>query len=168
MMVSERLDRMVVTASTPDGAIAAELFDRDQVRLSFPGGYRWLDESRLPGQLEALARVLWARRMREYFEIMSEDEDVPITAEPEPVTAGQWEFVERRAQIVARGESPDGRIAVSVRGMQEWTVRVQPGTLREYAEEEFAEAIRSVVTRLLDDQFRQITELKIDLGDRLD
>ncbi|MCP2321998.1 hypothetical protein HDA40_000505 [Hamadaea flava] len=168
MMVSEQLDQMVITAATPDGAMTAELYDRDQVRLRFPGGYRWLDESRLPGQLEALARVLWARRMREYYEILSEDEDERRTAEPEPVTEGQWEFVERRAQIVARGESSDGRIAISVRGMQEWTVRVQPGTLREYSEEEFAGTIRSVVTRLLDDQFRQITELKIDLGDRLD
>ncbi|NUR73710.1 MAG: hypothetical protein HOU81_23085 [Hamadaea sp.] len=168
MLLSERLDRMVVTASTPDGAIAAELYDRDQVRLSFPGGYRWLDESRLPEQLAALGRILWARRMREFFAILSEDEDVPITGEPEPATSGQREFVERRAELVARGESADGRVALSVRGMQEWTVRVQPGTVRECSEEEFATAVRSAVTRLLDDQARQITELKIELGDRLD
>lgn len=169
MRLGDHLDRMVVTASTQDGAITADLYDRDQVRLRFaPGRYQWLNERDLERQLESLGRVMWSRRMREYYAIVSDLNDTHITAEPLPVNEGQREYVERRDQIVAKGQSSGGRISVSVHGMQHWTVRIEDGTLRQMPEDAFAGAIKEAVKQMLDDQWRQIAQLKLELGERMD
>jgi hypothetical protein len=169
LSLSERLDRMVIDASSPDGVISAELYDRDQVKLRFaPGRFAWLDERDLEHKLEALGRVVWSRRQREYYAILSDINETRIDGEPAPVNDGQWEFVQRREQIVASGQSADGRISLSVKGMQHWTVRVQDGTVRELSEDAFAQGVRDAVKQLLDDQARQITELKVELGERME
>ncbi|WP_027341568.1 hypothetical protein [Hamadaea tsunoensis] len=167
--LSDRLDRMVVTASTSDGALSAELYDRDQVRITFEqGSYRWLDERTLERHLVSLARVLWSRRMREFWMIMGEVSDYAYTAEPLPVTPAQQEFVERRENIVARGASADGRVQLSVRGMHEWKAVVRDGTLTEIGPDDFVAGVRTAAEQLIADQLAQITAVKNDLADRLD
>ncbi|GIG91240.1 hypothetical protein [Plantactinospora endophytica] len=168
MRLGERIDMMVVTASTPDRSISAELFDRDQVVLRFePGYYRRVDEHALENQLAALARILWAHRMREYYAILSDLADTQITGEPMPRNEAQVEFLERRDDITARGVSGDGRISISVTGMQQWKVHIQEGTLHRLPESGFTQAVREAVKQLLDDQMRQITVLKLELGERM-
>lgn len=61
----------------------------------------------------------------------------------------------------ARGESADGRVQVETRGMREWTVRIQPGTLRTLDEAEFAAAVREAAAGLIVDQREQIRDIAV-------
>ncbi|MEN3614514.1 hypothetical protein AAH979_33860 [Plantactinospora sp. ZYX-F-223] len=84
-----------------------------------------------------------------------------------PTDEAQVEFLERRDAITARGESSDGRFSISVPGMQQWTVRIQEGAPHRLSESGFTQAVREAVKQMMDDQMRQITDLKLELGDRM-
>lgn len=152
---------MRVRAATPDGAIEAELSGRTEVRFSFrPGYYERCTERDLERRLAGIAAVLWARRTRAYQEALSEAFEQPITGEDPPAGPRDLHYREMRDELVAHGRSADGRIAASVRGMRDWDVRIQDGTLRALDERAFRTAAAEVAGELIRDQFAQIARLK--------
>ena len=159
--MADRLDAMRVRAATPDGAIEAELTGRSDVRFWFrPGFYERCTERDLERRLAGVASVLWARRMRAYYAALSEAYEQPITGEDPPGGPRDLHYREMRDELVARGRSADGRIAASVRGMRDWDIRIQDGTLRALDEHAFLTAAGVVAGELIRDQFTQIARLK--------
>ena len=64
------------------------------------------------------------------------------------------------SQLVARGTSADERVRITVRGMTEWQVHIADGTLGTLPEMEFCRSVGEAASRLVDDQYQQIGELK--------
>ena len=152
---------MRVRVATPDGAIEAELSGRNDVRLSFrPGFYERCTERDLERRLAGVAALLWARRMRAYYEALSEAYGAPVTGEDAAAGPRDVRYRELRAGLVARGRSADGRIAVSVRGMRDWDIRIRDGTLRALDEHAFLAAAGEAAGELIRDQFARIARLK--------
>jgi hypothetical protein len=160
----DRVWAVHVRASTPDGAIEANLADRTRVTLAFARGwYVRCDESDLERRLGALATLLWTARMRRYWEVLSLDAGERITGEQTPAGPRAMAFREARDALVARGRSADGRVSVAVEGMRRWTVRVRRGTVQTIDEYAFAAAAGAAAAELIEDQYRQIAALKLEI-----
>jgi hypothetical protein len=82
-----------------------------------------------------------------------------VTGEDTPVSARDLDWRAERDELVARGYSPDGRIAVKAVGMRQWEVHISPGTVRALSEHEFAEAAAQAAGELINDQFAKIAAL---------
>jgi hypothetical protein len=160
----DRIHAIHARASSPDGAISAELRNRSQLTLSFaPGWYDRCDESDLERKLAALASLLWVDRMREYWKVRSDDAGERITGEPKPISPRAVRYRDERDALVARGRSADGRVSVSAEGMRNWTVKVAPGTVRGIDEYEFAAAAGQAAAELIQDQYQKIAALKLKI-----
>ncbi|MGA5305434.1 hypothetical protein ACPCHT_36430 [Nucisporomicrobium flavum] len=158
--LADRVDSMRVRVSTPDGAITAELYDRSKLTLTFlQGWYDLCDDSDLERRLATLAQLLWVARTREYWRTFSDVAGETVTGEDTPVSARDLDWRAERDELVARGYSPDGRIAVKAVGMRQWEVHISPGTVRALSEHEFAEAAAQAAGELINDQFAKIAEL---------
>lgn len=163
-MLSDRLDGMRIRASSPDGAVTAELHDRTQVDISFvPGSYRDYDETTLEQQLVGLGRRLWVGRMKEYYAAVSEAFGETITKEARPVGRRDVAFHKARDELIAEGRSADGRVHLQVRGMRSWTVRITNGTLHTLTEDAFAARVHEAAAALIGDQFAKVRELKLEI-----
>ncbi|WFE23647.1 hypothetical protein O7621_10445 [Solwaraspora sp. WMMD937] len=160
-LLADRLDNMHVTAVAPGGAISGELRGRDCVRVTFAAGrYQWLDERYVEQQLAALGRLLWAGRMKAYWAAVSEALGTPVSGEDPPVGPRDVDYQSARGGIVAEGRSDDGSVQIEVRGMRDWTVRIVPGSLRRFREDEFSVRVQQAATALIRDQFAQVRSLK--------
>jgi hypothetical protein len=161
-IIADRLDGLRVRASVADGGIRGELRGRASVEVTFaPWVCRMLDERSLERHLAALAKLLWAARMRDYFAAVSEAFGETVTREPPAAGRRDVEFVQARDRIVARGSSVDGRIAIEVLGMRAWRVTVADGTLRA---RELPQQVREAAEALIQDQLRQVRLLKRERG----
>jgi hypothetical protein len=162
--IADRLDAMVVRVTGPGARFTAELRDRTEVTVRFqPGNYEEYDEELLERHLTAVAKLLWAGRMREYYAAKSEAFGMSITHESPPLTARDQDYDAERDRMVAEGRSADGLVSISVRGMQAWTVRIAPGTLRLLDEHQFADRVRAAAAALIHDQFAGIARLKAQI-----
>jgi hypothetical protein len=160
-ILAQRLDRMRVRVQLPAAGIAAELHDRTEVDLSFAAGrYRRCSERDLEWQLATIAKLLWAQRMKEYYAALSEAFGETITKESSPISPRDQHFHAARADLLAEGASSDGRIYVTCRGMQTWTVRIAKASIRVLDEDEFAVRAREAAAALIADQFAKIRTLK--------
>jgi hypothetical protein len=158
--LADRIDSMRVRASTPDGSITAELHDRDKLSLTFlQGWYDFCDDRDLERRLAVLANLLWVARTREYWRIFGDVAGHTVTGEDKPISPRDVDWREERDELVARGYSADGRIAVKAVGMRQWEVRIVPGTVRALNEHEFAEAAAQAAGELIQDQFAKIAAL---------
>ncbi|GID91351.1 hypothetical protein ACFQFC_10855 [Amorphoplanes digitatis] len=157
---ADRIDTMLVRASTPDGAIAGELRDRDRLTLTFrQGWYDLCDDHDLERRLAVLANLLWVSRTREYWRAFSDVTGQTVTGEDRPISARDVDWRAERDELVARGYSADGRISVKAVGMRQWEVHIAPGTVRGLSEHEFAAAAAQAAGELINHQFAQIAAL---------
>jgi hypothetical protein len=161
MRLGDALDRMRVRVSVAGDAIIGELHDNDRVDLSFAQGhYNSAAESTLEEHLVSLARVMHAEYVRQYFRAVSEAYGQTVTKEPPAIGRQDKEYAAQRRELVAEGRSVDGRITVTVRGMQSWRVRIAPGTLRALDERRFCERFGEAAHALIRDQFAGVRSLK--------
>jgi hypothetical protein len=159
--LSDRLDDMRVRASVPGVDLAAELRERTRLRLMFgPGVYQWLTDSDLERHLTSLARLMFAGWARERLRVVQD-------AFPAKIIQGDvletWEdraYDEARRELVARGESADGAVALQARGMREWRVQIAAGTARRLSETEFTARAGEAATAFIRDQINQTRQLK--------
>jgi hypothetical protein len=158
--LADRLGALRVRAQLPDGSLAAELTGRGEVRLTVRD-YARLTEPELSRRIAQLARLLWARRMGEYFRIRSEVTGQRVTRESPALGRRDQEFEAARDDLVVRGRSADGRVEVQTRGMREWTVRIQPGTLRALTETQFAVGVGEAAAGLIADQRERLRDIAV-------
>jgi hypothetical protein len=159
-ILADRLDGMQVRVAVPGGHVRAVLSGRTSVTLTFADGYyqRSTDDE-LQHDLEALARLLWAARTREYHRALEEAFSHPTLSKP-AVGARDVAFHEARDRLVATGASDDGRIRIAVRGMRHWTVQVASGTTQALSEDAFVAGVRTAAGRLIRHQLDQMALLK--------
>lgn len=155
--LGERLDNIHVRVRVPGTEIKGELRHRNELSISFEAGtYQWLRESRLQHQLATLARLLCAGWTREYLAALNSSF---LRVEPGEV-AWNNDYEKARNQIEASGSSGDGRITVSAVGMENFSVRIIPGSLRELSEQEFVTRTGEAAAAFLADHMAQVHELK--------
>lgn len=163
-VLADQLAAMRVSAVSPDSGVAAELRGRAEVSVRFaPGWYRRYDERGLETQLAGVARLLWAARMRAYYAAASAAFGQPVTREAPAVTNNDKLYYAARGELVARGRCSGGWLALAVRGMRVWTVRIADGALAAVSEEEFATGVGQASRELICDQFDQIRLLKAQI-----
>jgi hypothetical protein len=157
--MADRINGIHVHASAPGGGVHGELRGYAEVEIYFSSGfYGQTSERELERRLEGLARLLWTTRARAYRDVMTEFTAFPD--DPEPESDEDVRFYEERDQLLAVGRSDDDRIVVSVRGMQQWRVRLADDTLRALDERSFISCLRTAATRMINDQAQQMIQLK--------
>jgi hypothetical protein len=155
--LADRLDGIRVRVRVPGSEIEAELRNRTDVTISFGESvYEFLDERGLERSLASLARLLYAAWLREYRAAI-DDSALDVT----PHDQRDYDFLDARSEIAAGGASNDGRIRFSAVGMQDITVEIVPGTVRELTEDQFAARTKEAVTILIQDYMAQVRDLRI-------
>ncbi|GIE88454.1 hypothetical protein [Actinoplanes regularis] len=160
--LSDRLEDLHVHASAPGGGVHGELRGASGVLIYLSTGfYRQSTERELEHRLEQLGRLLWVNRTRLYRETVEQFGDGLRIEHPDPERdPADAAFVERRALLVARGTSPDGRVTIAVEGMTTWRVTISDNTLRTLDESSFTRAVEIAAGRMIDDQAMHILQLK--------
>ncbi|WP_020499007.1 hypothetical protein [Sciscionella marina] len=154
--LAERLDDIRVHARAPGTEIEAELRDRGAVKLTFGESiYDFISESALESALVGIARMLWTGWQRQY-QLAIDETDLNIDANDRH----DLNFFAERDEIESTGTSGDERISISAVGMQNFSVRVKPGTVREISEDEFSAGAAEAATRLVQDYQDKVDELK--------
>ena len=117
---AERIETMRIRASLRDGAMTAELGDRDQLSLAFREGfYNLCDDSDLERRLGMLASLLWVARTREYSRIYSDVTGDHSTGEDPPIDVREAEWRTARDALAATGSS----YVASRVGCRQWAGR---------------------------------------------
>jgi hypothetical protein len=167
--LADRLDRVVVRETSPDGRIIATQVHRNQITLQFlPGAYWRYDESMLEGQLTALARAVRSSCQRTFYETVSEVTGLSVTAaEAERELDGHdRRFREAQRELQVRAGSPGDWITVEIQGLDRWHIRIKKGALRRLSEERFVAEAMAVLGELLAayrDRDRELREEFFDL-----
>jgi hypothetical protein len=155
--LADRLDDIRVRVRVPGTEIEAELRDRTNVTISFGESvYEFLDERGLERSLAGLARLLYAAWLRQYRAAIEES-----TLDITPHDQRDYDFLDARSEIGSSGASGDGRIRFSAVGMQDITVEIVPGTVRELTEDQFARQTKEAVTILIQDHMAKVRDLRI-------
>lgn len=154
--LAERLDKIRVRVRAPGTEIEAELSSRNNITLSFGESvYAFISERYLEHALASVARLLFVGWLREYRAVI-DDTELNI----DPKDQHDLNFRDERREIESSGESSDGRVRLSVIGMNDFTARIQRGTVRELREREFVARVREASTALIGDYRAQVRELK--------
>jgi hypothetical protein len=141
----------------PGTEIEAELRNRTDVTISFGESvYEFLDERGLKRSFASLARLLYAAWLREYRAAI-EDSALDVA----PHDQRDYDFLDARSAIESSGASGDGRISFSAVGMQDITVEIVPGTVRELTENQFAVRTKEAVTILIQNYMAKVRDLRI-------
>lgn len=154
--LADRLDGIRVRARAPGSEIEATLRDRTRVTMSFgESEYDFISEPALERALGSLARLLWAGWQRQYRAAIDET-GLTIDADDQH----DLNFLAERKEIEAVGESSDERIGISAVGMENFSVRILPGTVHEIAEDEFIASATEAASTLIHDFLSQAAALK--------
>ncbi|HZE39032.1 MAG TPA: hypothetical protein VE172_09510 [Stackebrandtia sp.] len=137
-ILADRLDAMVVRVSSPDGRIAGELRNRDDITVSFPaGGFRRYTERGLEHQLSRLVLRLWTGYRRGFDTALAEALDGNPEKPRRSWDANQRRFHTAQAETVAEGMSPAECVYLRTAGMRSCDVVVRDGTVNKMDESEF-------------------------------
>ena len=154
--LAEKLDGIRVHVRAPGTDIEAELRDRTGITLSFGESvYDFIDESALERVLAGVARLLWTGWQRQYRAAIDETN---LNIDVDDMRDSN--FFADRAKVEAIGESNDTRIVITAIGMENFSVHIKPGTVREIPEDQFAENAAEAATRLIRDFQVKVDELK--------
>lgn len=145
--LAERLDNIRVHVRAPGAEIEAELSRRTHIVLHFgEGAYAFTDEAMMERALASIANLLWVGWQRQYRRAI-EYTDLIVDASDSTDT----HFFTERGKIEAVGESSDHRIAISTVGMQDYSIHIEPGTLRGMVETEFIRRFAEAAALLIRD-----------------
>ncbi|MQA10151.1 MAG: hypothetical protein GEU98_16675 [Pseudonocardiaceae bacterium] len=155
-LLADRLDGIRVHVRAPGADIEAELRNRTNITLSFGESvYDFASESALESALTSIARLLWTGWQCQYRAAIDET-DLNI----DPDDQHDLNFFAERDEIEATVESSDGRIRISAVGMENFSVRITPGTVREISEGEFTANVTEASTKLIQEYQDKVNELK--------
>jgi len=161
--LGDQIDNMRVRVTVPSGAVSAELRGTAGLQLELaPGLYYRTDERELQAELSTAARLLFAARTRAYDDILRRADAYTVTAENASSPLDR-QFFQRRDQVVAQGESGDGRVRVRAEGMRDWSVTIAAGTLRQLHEGEFAQRVEEAATALIRDQLEKVRQVRAEV-----
>ncbi|MBN1170985.1 MAG: hypothetical protein JXA67_02320, partial [Micromonosporaceae bacterium] len=140
--ISDYLDKMVVTALSPDRNIRARISDYTNVELGFrPNVYDRYSESDLSHQLARLGLLTWVSYHRGRTEAYQKSQGLSADelAEAEkPSPDGRRQRYEKTLnEITGVGVSAGRVVRIRTTGMMQWEVDLKPGALRQLTEDRF-------------------------------
>jgi hypothetical protein len=143
-LLAAQLERISVSAVSPDGRIHAGLHGRLQMTLEFRqrsyGGY---DDDALGHQLGRLATLVWVRYHRDYTEI----EAAYLGGYEPDRDPSDRRFEQDADELTVTGGSPDGWISITSRALASWAVTVRSGAQRRLSQQQFiGEALAAATT----------------------
>ncbi|MET0237969.1 MAG: hypothetical protein ABW224_25240 [Kibdelosporangium sp.] len=154
--LADRLDSIRLKVQAPGSEIYADLRNRKNVSISFGESvYGWMKESTLERLLASTGRLLYVEWVRRYRAELDE------SFRHGPETQNDRDFVAARAAMESSGRSRDGRVTLSVAGMQNLEVRIVRGTIRALDEKEFSARVQEAVQDLADNYQANIRDLKL-------
>ena len=159
--LADRLDRMVIRETSPDGQIMATQTNRSQVVLVIhPGAYRAYDEQMLASELTELARKMRARCRSGYYEAVSAVTGECVTGE-EPEPSSRYEAFRRaRQSLQVQATSPNGWITAVTVGLDRWRISIRHGALDALSLDQFIADALSVLRELLTEHADRVHELR--------
>lgn len=162
--ITDRLDAMSITATSPDSQIKAVVRHPGTLTLHFaPGTYAHYDEATLAHQLSQLATLCMAGYVRGYREATGRATTM-ADDRPDPK---KREYRRELKELGNYGVSDGNNIKVRATGMMGWEVRIRPGTVARLSGEEFSAEAASALRKLVSQHRREVTKLKdkhFDLG----
>lgn len=162
-IMADRLNKMVVTVSSPDGQIEGVLRDRDAVSVEFRvGTYRRYQERTLEYQLARLATLLWTGYQRGYNDAVAAATGRPVQDGRHLWDARRRAFRDAQAATVAEGMSVGERVFITNTGMLSWQVVIKDGTIAAVDEKEFAVECVSAFDRLMMDYRHKMALLRAE------
>lgn len=169
--ITDYLDTMVVTVTSPDGNIRARVHDYTEVDVEIrPGSFGKYDEDGLAAQLTRLGLTTWVAYHRGRTAAYQKTEgltDAELAEAERPSEDPQRRAYEKELNAIeGLGVSPGRTITIRTKGMMSWKVEVLPGTIAK-GERAFLAEIHGAIVDLLADRRHQIIALKsryFDLG----
>lgn len=158
--ITDRVDRMVVRATSPDNNIMAAFTGGRTLEIQFrPGTYRAYSRHGLQHQLSQLGPLVFTGYRRGLNQVIQS-----VTGSTEPASE-DWDANRRRyrqaqEKLVARAFSPNRRLRAQAEGLLHWTVEIKDGTLAELSEADFCREASKLVDRVLNDHNIKIGELQ--------
>lgn len=163
-VVSDKLDGMIVRATSPDGGVTLLVTGAGDVIIEFsPGWYRQYYGPDLERQLARSARLGWAGYQRGHKavidsvagqELLNDDHDGP-----------HRRVDELKRQVVVTASSANGSVWVRSVGLADWQFHVPTHPARTMKERELATALGSVLRDIVVDYRRKIAPAHADLFD---
>jgi hypothetical protein len=165
--IRDYLDRMVVSATSPDGNVQATVSNYTECRVEFrPMSFARYDEEALAHQLSRLGALTWVAYRRGRTQAFRDSQrltEVPTPPE-DPRLRG---YEEALARLDGSGVSASRVLHIGTIGMAQWTVEITPGALRRLGEASFLAEIHSAIEDLINDRKAKVILLKaehLDLG----
>lgn len=153
--LADQFDRIRVRVRAPGAEIEAELRNYTEISLSFDESvYEFISESALDQELARMARLLHAGWVRQYRAVL---DGTAISIDPKD--RHDRNFIEERSGIEVSGSSHDERVALSTKGMNEFSAKVERGTVRDLKEKQFTTDVAEAVSDLFEKFRRQASEI---------
>ena len=164
---SRPLERIVVSATSPDRKISVTLSGGDQIDLRFePRAYRTYSETTLAHQLEQLATLTWVAYRRDYFKAVSEAVGEVVRGDESQPGSRVAAYKQAQAALDVWGRSAGGWVEAASQGLFRWQVWVAPETCRRLTEEQFRQEADSALRALLMDYDEKLAALRDEFFQR--
>jgi hypothetical protein len=166
--IADDLNTIVVTATAPDGRIMGRMESLEFITLrflhdSYEQYYRHRDPETLAHQLGRGATLMATAYQKARREVMRAHSFERYTAVNPPSEPRHREYLERGAELTARGSSPEGEIQVNSVGLVEFRVTVAPEALERNDERGFLRLAGAALESLRASHGRAHGELRHEL-----
>lgn len=161
--LADRLSQLVVSATSPDGNITAQVRHGDQVDVRFrPGTFRGYKVRPLEYQLRQLAALTWTKYRREYLDV-TELALGPLFDDPETMGREDIQLWDRLEQLAVHGVSPTGVVSVRSRALTSWEFTIDDAAFARIREPFLLAELRAAVAATLADYRARVILLKDEI-----
>lgn len=163
--IADRLDRLVIPVHSPDRRIVARISGRGRladVEIS-PHAFHHYRRTELAHQLGQLGRLAFVAYRRERRQVVDSVLAAPIRDDLTDVVGPRLRQYRRGlAELVAAGDSGNGEVRVSARGLADWAVTIAD-LPHQVTTERFVGWLRTAVAGLLADHARLAGALRDEI-----
>lgn len=118
--LQQRIDAAVFKVTLPNEQVSGEVRGQRQVSIRLaPGHYERVTTTKLQSELASLARLLFARGLRERQIAVKEVTGRVLTRRTRIGSRGSA-YAQALRELAAEGESDDGTVRVTSVGQQDW------------------------------------------------
>lgn len=165
--LQQRLEQATFTVRLPNEQVSGEVRGQRHVTVRLaPGHYEKVSQAKLCTELANLARLLFARGLRERAIAFKEVTGHTLSPKIRIGSRGTA-YAQALRELAAEGESDDGTIRVSAVGQQNFAVAIAPGTLRRLTQQQFEANCGQAADRLLVDTEAQAARARVRIYEPL-
>jgi len=165
--LQRRLDSAVFRVTLPNGQISGEVRGQRHVSIRLaPGHYERVTRAKLQSELAGLARLLFARGLRER-EIAVKEVTGRVLTRKARIGRRGTAYARALRELAAEGASDDGTVRVTSIGQQNYAVEIAPGTLDRVPQGEFEARCGQAADRLLADTEAKAGRARVEIFEPL-